>query len=146
MAYITNADLEERLGSAAYVQLADDNGDGTADVGVVDEARLAAEGEVDSYLAARFAVPIDVVAHPDLAGLLASIALDLAEVRLRVRRPPVPDAPLRRRAEALDWLTRVATGALELPASGVTPSAIRGVVAATTGDARVLSREELADF
>ena len=67
MAYISNADLQERLGASAYVQLADDNGDGAADVGVVDEVRLAAEGEVNSHLARRYATPIDLALHADLA-------------------------------------------------------------------------------
>ncbi len=30
MSYITNSDIELRVGSAAYVQLADDDGDGVA--------------------------------------------------------------------------------------------------------------------
>ena len=89
MAYITNADIEERLGSDTYVQLTDDDGDQVADVGVVDEARLGAEGEVNSYFARRYQVPIDLSVHGDLADLLASITLDLVEYRLRARRPPV---------------------------------------------------------
>ena len=35
MAYITNADIQTRLGNATYVQLSDDNGDGAADTAVV---------------------------------------------------------------------------------------------------------------
>jgi phage gp36-like protein len=88
MLYITNTDIERRLGSAAYVQLTDDDGDGSADVGVVDEARLAAEGAVNSFLAKRYSVPVNLVAHSELADLLASVTLDLAEYRLRARRPP----------------------------------------------------------
>ena len=50
MAYVTNTDIEERLGSQAYVQLADDDADGVADIGVVDEVRLAAEGVFECIL------------------------------------------------------------------------------------------------
>ena len=92
MAYVTNADIQGRLGNDTYIQLTDDDQDGSADVGVVDEARLAAEGEVNSYLARRYGVPIDLTTHADLADLLASITLDLVEFRLRARRPPVPAA------------------------------------------------------
>ena len=145
MAYITNADIEERVGSATYVQLTDDDGDGIADVGVVEEARLGAEGEVNSYLVRRYEVPIDLSTHSELAGMLASIALDLAELRLRSRRPPVPEAALRRRDQAVEWMTRVAEGAIDLPS--VVPlasSTVRGLRAASTGDDRVLSRDEMS--
>lgn len=145
MAYLTNADIEERLGSDAYVQLTDDDGDGVADTGVVDEARLGAEGEVNSYLARRYQVPIDLDAHPELADVLASFSLDLVEYRLRSRRPPVPKDALDRHARAIEWLTRVADGSLELPsATPVASNATRGSLGATTGDERLLSREELS--
>ena len=146
MGYITNSDIEERLGTAAYIQLADDDGNGTADVGVVDEARLGAEGEVNSYLGRRYAVPISLTTHPDLAEVLASFTLDLAEYRLRLRRPPVPDDARRRRDQAIEWLTRVAEGRIELPSAvGVAASTARGTIAATTGEKRLLTRNELAD-
>ena len=146
MSYITNADIEERLGNAAYVQLADDDGNGVADVGVVDEARLGAEGEVNSYLGRRYSVPVSLTTHPDLADVLASFTLDLAEYRLRLRRPPVPDGARRRRDQAIEWLTRVAEGRIELPSAvGVAASTARGTIAAATGEKRLLTRDELAD-
>ena len=145
MAYITNADIQERLGSAAYVQLTDDDGDNQADVGVVDEARLAAEGEVNSYLARRYEVPIDLTVHPELADVLASMTLDLVEYRLRLRRPPVGKQALETRAQAISWLTRVADGRIDLPsATPVATSTIRGVLGETTGEQRLLTRDELS--
>src|SRR3972149_4325981 len=110
MSYITNADIEERVGGVAYVQLADDDGNGVADVGVVDEARGGSEGEVNSYLGRRYAVPINLTTHPDLAEGLASFILDRAEYRLRLGRPPVPEDARRRHAQAIEWLARVADG------------------------------------
>ena len=146
MAYVTNADIQERLGSNAYVQLTDDDGDGVADVGVVDEARLGAEGEVNSYLARRFQVPIDLSAHADLADLLATIALDLVEYRLRARRPPVSDDARRRHAQAIDWLRRVADGRIDLPsATSVASNTARGTLGEVSGEDRLLSRDELRD-
>ena len=145
MGYITNADIEERVGGVAFVQLADDDGNGVADVGVVDEARLGAEGEVNSYLGRRHAVPISLTTHPDLTDVLASFTLDLAEYRLRLRRPPVPEDARRRRDQAVEWLTRVAEGRIELPSAvGVAVSSARGMIAATVGEKRVLTHDELA--
>lgn len=145
MAYITNADIQERLGNAAYVQLTDDDGNGQADVGVVDEARLAAEGELNSYLARRYQVPIDLAAHPDLADILASFTLDLVEHRLRARRPPVSKDVLAMRVEAVKWLAGVADGSLGLPsATPVASNTTRGTLGVTTGEERLLTRDELS--
>ncbi len=145
MAYISDADIQERLGDATYIQVADDDGDGTANAGVVMEARLAAEGEVDSYLAARFPVPIDLTVHPELSSLLASITLDLVEVRLRSRRPPVPQDVLRRGATTREWLARIADGTIALPsATQMTTNPARGMTGLVTGEERLLSRDELS--
>jgi len=147
MAYITNADIEQRLGSDTYVQLTDDDGDGTADIGVVNEARNGAEGEVDSYLARRYQLPIDLTIHADIAGVLASFALDLVEYRLRLRRPPVPKDAVDRHARAIEWLKRVADGTIDLPSAvGLAANTARGPVAETTGSERVLSRDELSEY
>lgn len=146
MAYVTDTDIEDRLGSAAYVQLTDDDGNGVADAAVVDEARLGAEGEVNSYLARRYQVPIDLTVHSELADVLKSFTLDLVELRLRARRPPVPTETLRRRADAIEWLSRIAKGTIELPSvAQVSTGSGRGSLGTTTGETRMLSRDELAD-
>ena len=75
----------------------------------------------------------------------ATIALDLVEFRLRSRRPPVPTEVVYRHSSAVDWLARVADGTVQLPsAAPPATSTARGPLAATTGNKRVLSREELA--
>jgi phage gp36-like protein len=145
VAYATNGDIEARLGTATYLQLADDDGNGVADAAVVDEARLAAEGEVNSYLAARYAVPVNVAVHAEVAGLLKSLTLDLAEYRLRSRRLPAPEDAVRRRRETIEWLERLAEGVVELPTlAPVSTNAARGKLAAASGAKRVLSRDELS--
>ncbi len=115
MAYVTNSDIEERLGTAAYVQLTDDDGTGSADEDKVDEARLGAEGEVNSYLGRRYQVPIDLTRHAEVADVLKSFVLDLVEYRLHARRPPVPGAISNKRNQAIAWLDRVARADVVLP-------------------------------
>lgn len=144
MGYIANTDIEKRLGAATYVQLTDDDGNGVGDAAVVDEARLAAEGEVDSYLGRRYAVPISLVSFPELAGLLRSAALDLAELRLRSRRPPAPPEAIRRAAETVEWLRRIGSGELALPTAAEVPTTTaRGPIAKAAGNPRVLTTQEL---
>lgn len=144
MGYVTDQDVELRLGTATLVQLTDDESSGSPNWQRVAEARSGAEGEVNGYLARRVGVPVDVEARPELAGLLRSITLDLVEYRLRGRRPPVPADCVRRRAEAVQWLERVASGSAALPSTGemdAGPSS--GVVGAVTGPARVMTRDAL---
>ena len=147
MSYTTHADIEERLGSAAYVQLTDDTGSGSADEDKVTEARLAAEGEVNSYLGRRYAVPVDVTGEEELAGVLKSVTLDLVEYRLHARRPPVPEDIRLKRDSAVRWLQRAASGEVVLPAgSELATNPAGGITGEVTGAARVLSRDELEDL
>jgi phage gp36-like protein len=145
MAYITNNDIESRLGTAAYVQCADDDGDGVANAGVVDEVRLAAEGEVNSHLGQRYGVPVDLTVHAELADVLRSITLDIAEYRLRARRPPASAESLRRYNDTIAWLRNIAAGVAELPSSEALPAnpAYRPF-AAGSSEPRLLSRDELS--
>lgn len=146
MAYVNAAEIERRLGAVAYVQLTDDAGSGVADLDRVHEARAAAEGEFDSYAAARFAVPLDLAGRPELAGVVKGVVLDLAAYRLHLRRPPVPADVSRRYEQAVTWLRRLAAGQAHLPsAAAMSPNATRGEVARTTGPQREFSRETLRD-
>ena len=147
MSYIINSDVELRLGTARYVQLTDDAGTGSANTAVVDEARLGAEGIVNSYLAQRYAVPIDLNTHPQVAAVLKSTTLDLVEYRLHARRRQVPVDVIAKRDAATAWLQRVARGETALPSvAPISPNAAAGLRAATTGEDRLLSRDELSGF
>lgn len=144
MAYITNEDIQSRIGPAAYVQLTDDTGTGSADTAKVDEARLGAEGEANSYLAARYAVPVDLTGEAQLAATLKSFVLDIAAYRLHTRRPPVPDDIVRRREEAVTWLVRVASGLVQLPAAlALAENGALGIVARAVGPSRSMTRETM---
>ena len=144
MNYIDNAAVELRLGTTALTQLTDDSGVGAINASVVDEARLGAEGEVNSYLARRYLTPIDVATHSEVAGVLASVTLDIAEYRLHARRPPIPDAVMQRFRAALGWLSKVAAGGVSLPSVAPIASPVSsGLVSGSTGDEVALTREEL---
>ncbi len=146
MPYIANADIEERLGTAAYIQLTDDADTGSADLDKVAEARLGAEGEADSYLATRYAVPLDLSAHPDLASVLRTFVLDLAEYRLHNRRPPVPADIAGRRNAPIAWRQRVASGVVQRPAAlAPLTNAAFGPPAEVAGPPREMTREALRD-
>jgi phage gp36-like protein len=144
MGYITNTDVELRLGTTLLIQLTDDVESGQVNTDVADEARLGCEGEVNSFLARRYGVPIDLGAHPQVADLLRTVTLDLAEYRLHARRPPVPAEVIARQKGALAWLGKAASGEVILPTlAPVAPNPASGVAAAITGNAKGLSANEL---
>lgn len=147
MSYVTNSDIQSRLGSQAYIQLTDDAGSGSADTAKVDEARLGAEGEVNSYLATRYATPVDLTNEPEVQAVLKSFVLDLVSYRLHSRRPPVPADMVRRREEAVTWLSRVASGIVQLPSAiTLAESASMGSLPQSAGPARSMTRENLENF
>jgi phage gp36-like protein len=147
MTYATLDDIELRIGQARLIHLTDDACSGQVNVDVVNEARDGAVGEVHSYLAHRYAVPIDPIARPHAAAWLRTLVLDLVEYRLHGRRPPVPDDLIRRRAAVVQWLERLADGTVDLPSKEPVPVAPgKGRRAATAGDLRTLNRRTLDDY
>ena len=144
MSYANTTDLEERLGEGIYLQLTDDAGTGSADEGKASEALEQAEGEVNSYLARRYAVPVDVSVDAQLAAILKSVTLDLAEYRLHARRPPIPEDKRRQREAAVRWLGQASSGQVVLPAvNEVQGHTVCGISGEVTGSPRVISREAL---
>ena len=144
MAYVTNNDIEERLGTAAYVQLTDDASTGSADTDKINEARLGAEGEVNSYLGRRYQVPIDLARHAEVADVLKSFVLDLVEYRLHARRPPVPGAVSNKRNQAIAWLDRVARADVVLPSvDPILENSATGISAETSSNERFFTRDDL---
>lgn len=147
MAYITNADIEQWVGTTTLVELTDDTGTGSVDTARVDAARLGAEGEADSYLATRYAVPVDVSSEPDLEAVLKIFILDLAAYRLHSRRPPTPGDIVRRREEAVAWFLRVATGDVQLPtALAAAENPALGTIGQAVGLKRSMTRDSLEDI
>jgi len=117
MSYIVNQDIIDRVGSKSAAQLTGDANGDTPVQGVLDEVRLSSEGEVNGYLATRYAVPVDLTAHADVAATLKAFTLDIAVYRLHLRRPPVAEDVRNARNDAVKWLEGVAKGAVDLPAA-----------------------------
>jgi len=116
MAYIAGADLENRVGVVRLAKLTTDAGS-TPDATAVDEIVQSAEGEVNGYLAKRYAVPVDLTAHPDVQATLKGMCLHVAVYNAHLRRPPVPEDITRARSNAIEWLKMVSEGKVNLPAA-----------------------------
>lgn len=125
MAYVTISALSARLGTPLYARLTDRANGNTANDTVAQTIVDDAEAEANSYLARRFATPVDLGAHPELAAVLAARVLDLAEHAAWRGSPFVSDPPQRVQrlyGAAVAWLESVAQGRVQLPAAGVPAS------------------------
>lgn len=121
MAYLVNQDIIDRVGNDAAVRLTTDTG-AVVDSDVLDEVRQSAEGEANGYLAKRYAVPVDLTAHADLAATLKGFVLDIAVFRLMSRRPPASETHRTVRDDAVKWFERVSKGDIVLPAAATPAS------------------------
>ena len=125
MSYCTVADMTARFGEIELAQLTDLEDRETVNAVTVQAAITDASGEIDSYLAGRYALPISD-ALPDM---LRAGCMDLARYRLYDDHPP--DVVKARRADFVTWLNRVAIGHVQLPLSAAGVDALTSGLAST---------------
>ncbi|MBN2447092.1 MAG: DUF1320 family protein [Phycisphaerae bacterium] len=119
MAYVTTTQLSSRLGSTMYGRLTDRVTGTTASATTAQQIVAEAEAEANSYLAVRYATPIDLTVNAELADIMQARVLDLAEYAAWKSSPFVNDMPSRVQdvyRAALAWLRDVADGRVNLPA------------------------------
>ena len=118
--YCTQDDLLGRMQPEVLVELADDDGDGVADVTIVEAVIESASALIDGYCQSRYPVPISPV--PDV---VTRICVDLAIYDLHVRRGLDPDsadgAIAQNRKDAIGFLRDVSRGVAALPTGTTEP-------------------------
>lgn len=138
MTYATQADMQTALGDDELIQLTDraDPPVGAIDAAVLTRALEAADGEIDSYLAARYTLPLASV-----PTILRDCAIDIARYRLHDRG--VPDLVKDTYKERIAWLRDVSKGvaSLGINTDDLTPASA-GLPEMTSGG-RVFARETL---
>jgi phage gp36-like protein len=147
MAYITITELRDRLGSSMYARLTDRVSGKTASDSTATQIVAEAEGEANSYLAARFVTPIDTVAYPELVDLLKARVLDLAEYGAWKGSPFVSDLPNRVESlyrAAVNWFKSLDRRQVELPGDAPESSDQPAPQYKTT--TRQFTRDELDGF
>lgn len=136
MTYALQADLVTAFGEDELVQLTDraDPPAGTLDAAIVTRALEAADGEIDSYLATRYSLPLASV-----PVILRDCAADIARYRLHDRG--VPDRVKDAYEKRIAWLRDVAANraSIGLAPESLTPSSA-GIPEMTSGG-RVFARE-----
>jgi phage gp36-like protein len=112
MAYCTQQNLVDRFGEPELIQLTDRTNAGVVDTTVLGQAIADADAEIDSYLRARY--PLPLLSVP--AGL-TRVACDIA--RYEMYDVAAPELVEKRFEQAIQFLKDIATGRAVLPDSAV---------------------------
>ena len=107
MSYAAQQDLYNQFGQSEIDTLADRNGDGQPDAGVIDGVLAAADATIDAYLQARYTLPLQLT-DGSTPLLLTRLACDLA--RYDLYGDAVPDIVQTRRDAAIKMLQAISTG------------------------------------
>jgi phage gp36-like protein len=140
MAYCSQDDILKMIPEVELAQLTAESGD-IPDSGVVAEAIIRADAEIDVYLGSCYQVPLSPVPES-----IKSVSIDLAIFHLYGRRSVVPAVRMQRYEAALALLRHVAAGqAVIVGADGQmrgTPRDVVGFVSAP----RLFSRDSLWEW
>lgn len=139
MSYATQQDLIDRFGEGELLAVADRDGDAAVDTAVVDRALADADGLIDSYIGARYALPL--VAVP---SQLVSAACDIARWKLYTDAPH--DRVEGAYKAAIAWLKDIQAGRADLDAEGVEPAADSAGAPVHQAAPRLFSHHTLKDY
>ena len=109
MTYATSAQVIERHGADAVLLLTDRDNDGTADSGAIERALEDASAEIDTYLAAKYDLPLS-----ETPAMLVRLAADIAVYRLAVSADRRIDEHRVRYEDAVKLLVRIRKGEASL--------------------------------
>ena len=147
--YASTTELKGRYENDREVaSLTHDEETGTPDDTILGQVIDYAEGIINSSLATRYLVPVDVSTHANAGTFLKGLTLDMASYHLENRTGIVTPEHASVYATNLEWLEKASKGEVLLPATAAPSSTeSRGSLArfgtADTSDAtkRVMTRE-----
>ena len=142
MAYCTQTDVTNRWSATKWWSDAD--ADGTIDASIVTAAIATADGEIDSWVAQQYAVPL-TLGNANTARMIAAKSTFLAGYVLagRVNDRDARDVMADEYKSVMEWLRLVAKGDVKL--ADETATATESVSGRTVygGDAAVFTRDEM---
>lgn len=141
MSYATLSDLTIQFGDAEVIAIADRDRDGVADVMVVEGALQRASDVMDSYLAARYPLPLAVVPQ-----LLVAICCDIARYQLLGADATETEAARNRHKDALRMLEQISNGRLDIGVSASGQPAIEANTVKIVSGGRKFDRISLGDY
>lgn len=116
MAYATSDDIVIIYGEEILNAVADRDRSGRRDEDAVTAALQAASDEIDTYLAARYDVPL--VTPPPY---IRQVCVDISVYRLALDIAPRTEEMRLRYMDAINYLKAVSEGKIDLPTTGTPP-------------------------
>ena len=113
-AYVTNADVVDRVGTVKAAQLTTDSGS-TPDTDTIDAIIAEIEGEVLSDLRKRTTATITEADHPQSFALLRGLVLARVIKELYGLRPPIPEDVKGASQRAIEHLKELGEHKRDLP-------------------------------
>jgi len=144
MPYAAQSDIVT-LYSEDALFVADRDGDGVVDAPAVERALTYASSEIDSHIAVRYPIPLDLPV-PDL---VVQFCVDIALYRLALSADVLSDEHRRRYEDALASLKRIGEGKQVLDVAvpvGEDPSDNSPRPIVTGGPERLFSRDKMRDL
>ena len=136
--YSTIDDLKKAIPEATLLQLTDDDSLGVIDEAKVTEAIAAADGEIDSYCAARYTVPFDPA-----PAIIGKYSVDIAIYNLYSRIvETIPDTRNDRYKNAIRALEQIAKGVITLGQVPAPPEK-SSAAAEITSSTRLFTRDSM---
>jgi phage gp36-like protein len=139
MTYATQQDLVDRFGATELKQLTDPAAGATIDATVVARALADADAEIDTRLAAYYALPLAVV-----PAVMVRVAADLARYYLWDAR--ATDQVRNRFKDAIGLLDKIGSGAVQLPGAALLTLGSSAVAVAARAPAQQFSSALLDAF
>lgn len=141
MAYASEQNFKDRLGSDVVALLADEDGDGSGDTLILAAVLDDAASRIDATLSRRYVTPISPITD-SLIRLNVDLAIYLLFLR---RRDAISPEHLENSKRAQEYLNDIAEGREEL--GGVEPKMTRFALESTTRSAqRRFDRDKLDSY
>jgi len=139
--YATISDLITQFGESEVVAITDRSRIGVVDTVVADGALQRASATIDSYLAARYPLPLSVVPHQ-----LVDLCCDIARYKLLGSDVTETDPARYRYKDALRTLEHIRDGKIDigLSVAGLAPAESASIK--TIGGGRKFDRASLSDY
>lgn len=135
--YASVADMIERFGETEMVELTDLEHTGDVVSSVAERALTDATAEIDSYLAARYRLPVT-----DTPRLLSVLCSDIARYRLETGANS--EQGRQRYEDAVATLKKISRGEINLPLAS--PPAVSAEPMISPGSARVFDDKALRGY
>lgn len=136
MAYATQADIVARYGEPDLLVIADRDNDQVVDVDVVARALEDAAAEIDTYVSAKYSLPL-----PTIPDVLVRINVDIAVYRLSTDAAQATEERRQRYEDCIALLKDISKGVASLGISEPPPSSNGGAV--LIGNDRLFKRDSL---